>query len=133
MATQRSEASAEPSVGGRSPEDTMEMFAASVQDGDLDRLMTLYEPDAVLQPSTGEVLSGHEAIRGYLAQLLSLKPTMNVVPADVLLVGDVALVVNDWTMRGTAPDGSTVERGGRSADVLRRQPDGGWRVLIDHP
>jgi ketosteroid isomerase-like protein len=58
---------------------------------------------------------------------------MVVQPQQVLEAGDVALVVNDWTMAGTAPDGTPVVRDGRSADVLRRQPDGSWKVLIDRP
>ncbi len=137
MPTTRNEAKTsdrpEPAAGGRSPQQTMTLFVNCVHAGDLDGLIALYEPDAVLQPSTGDVFTGSEAIRGYLAQLLAMKPTMDVVPADVLQAGDTALVVNEWSMRGTAPDGSTIEGGGRSADVLRRQPDGGWLVLIDHP
>ena len=137
MPTTRNEAKTrdrpEPAAGGRSPEQTMALFVDCVHAGDLDGLIALYEPDAVLQPSTGDVFTGSEAIRGYLAQLLAMKPRMDVVPADVLQAGDTALVVNEWSMRGTAPDGSTIEGGGRSADVLRRQPDGGWLVLIDHP
>jgi ketosteroid isomerase-like protein len=42
-------------------------------------------------------------------------------------------VINEWTMTGTAPDGSEVRQGGLSDDVVRRQPNGTWLVLIDHP
>jgi ketosteroid isomerase-like protein len=52
---------------------------------------------------------------------------------EVLRADDVALVVNEWTMTGTAPDGSEVRQGGRSSDVVRRQPSGGWLVLVDKP
>ena len=58
---------------------------------------------------------------------------MVVNPGQVLVAGDVALVQNDWSMTGTASDGSTVTQGGRSADVVRRGVDGTWRVLIDRP
>jgi ketosteroid isomerase-like protein len=47
--------------------------------------------------------------------------------------GDVALVVNRWSLRGTEPDGAPVEMRGSSADVLRRQADGTWLVLVDDP
>ena len=36
-------------------------------------------------------------------------------------------------MTGIAPDGSLVQDGGYSADVFRRQSDGRWLILIDHP
>ena len=52
---------------------------------------------------------------------------------NVLTAGDVALVQNRWQLEGTQPDGSPVEMRGHSADVLRRTPDGGWRILIDDP
>jgi ketosteroid isomerase-like protein len=65
--------------------------------------------------------------------MLSLAPAMAVTPGQVLISGDIALVQNDWTMTGTAPDGTVVSQGGRSADVVRRAADGSWRVVIDRP
>jgi ketosteroid isomerase-like protein len=52
---------------------------------------------------------------------------------EVLVADDIALVMNDWSLVGTAPDGSEVTQGGRSSDVLRRQPDGRWLVVVDKP
>ena len=67
------------------------------------------------------------------AELLALRPRLDVTPVQVLRADDIALVVNDWTMTGTGPDGSPVRQGGRSADVVRRQTDGTWLVLVDKP
>ena len=120
--------------GARTPEHLMALFSKYVHAGDLDSLIALYEPDAVFKPGPdAPVLTGRDAIRSALAQMLALKPTMNVKVAERLTVGDLALVINEWSMTDTAPDGSPVKQGGRSADVLRRQPDGRWLVLIDHP
>lgn len=115
------------------PEALMQTFAAHVHAQDLEALMDLYEPDAVFMPEPGVVLSNPDEIRGALGAMLSLSPTMVVNPGQVLVAGDVALVQNDWSMTGTAPDGSTVTQGGRSADVVRLHADGNWRVLIDRP
>jgi uncharacterized protein (TIGR02246 family) len=104
-----------------------------VHAGDLDGLVALYEPNAVFEPVPGVVVEGREAIRQALGELLALQPTMVADTVDVLQADDVALVVNEWTMIGTAPDGSEVCQGGRSADVLRCQPDGSWLVLVDKP
>ena len=115
------------------PADCIAEFGRHVAARSLPGLMTLYEPGAVFIPAPGVVHTGHPAIEAALGQMLALEPVMQ---ADVIAVhqaGDVALVIVDWTLRGTAPDGSAVEQGGRSADVLRCQPDGSWRVLIDHP
>ena len=51
----------------------------------------------------------------------------------VLFAGDTALVANRWSLEGTGIDGEPLRMGGTSADVVRRQPDGSWRIAIDDP
>ena len=51
----------------------------------------------------------------------------------VLEAKGTALVINKWILRGTQPNGTPITMSGQSADVLRRQQDGTWRVLIDDP
>lgn len=36
-------------------------------------------------------------------------------------------------MTGTLPDRTPVSQTGLSVAVMRRQPDGAWRMVIDHP
>jgi uncharacterized protein (TIGR02246 family) len=115
------------------PEALMRTFTDRVHAGDLDGLVALYEPAAVFEPRPGVVAEGRKAIRQALAELLALGPRMIAETVQVLRADDVALVVNEWTMTGTTPDGTEVRQGGRSADVVRRQPDGGWLVLVDKP
>ena len=122
-----------PTLSTATPEALMQTFAAHVHAGDLDALLSLYEPDAVFMPEPDVILATRGEIRAALGAMLSLKPAMVVNPGEVLVAGDVALVQNDWSLTGTAPDGTTITQGGRSADVVRRQGDGTWRVLIDRP
>jgi uncharacterized protein (TIGR02246 family) len=111
----------------------MHRFSQYIAESQLDQLVALYAPDALFVPQPGVEHRGHAAIRGALSALLELSPQMEARVAEVHLAGDTALVVVDWTLQGTAPDGSAVSQNGRSADVLRRDNDGTWRVLIDHP
>ncbi len=46
---------------------------------------------------------------------------------------EIALLVVDWTITGTCPDGSPVDLAGTATDVARRGSDGYWRYLIDNP
>jgi uncharacterized protein (TIGR02246 family) len=117
----------------RTPQECIAQFGRHVAARDLAALMALYEPDAVFVPAPGVVHSGHAEIAAALGEMLALQPVMQAEVASVHSAGDVALVIVDWTLSGTAPDGSAMHQGGRSADVLRRQADGTWRVLIDHP
>jgi uncharacterized protein (TIGR02246 family) len=117
----------------RTPEDLLRRYAFHVGEGDLDGLMALYAPDAVFVPAPGVVHTGKDAIREALAAMLALSPALETRILEVHTAADIALAIVEWTMRGTAPDGSPVSQAGRSADVFRRLPDGSWRVLIDRP
>jgi uncharacterized protein (TIGR02246 family) len=115
------------------PEELMSRFGEYVSARALDRLVSLYESVAVFTPEPGVVHRGRAAIQAALAGLLELRPNMTTRVVEVHEADDIALVIVDWELRGTAPDGTAVTQGGRSADVLRRQSDATWRVLIDHP
>lgn len=117
-----------------SPTMLMELFAIRAANGDSSGLLALYEPDGVFEPGPGVILRGHDEIAPALEELAATRPVIEYggEPA-VVIVGDIALVSNGWTMTATLPDGAPVRQGGVSADVLRRQTDGTWRVLIDQP
>jgi uncharacterized protein (TIGR02246 family) len=108
-------------------------FAEACNSGDVDRALSLYEPDALLAPQPGQRARGTAAIREALVALLALKGRMASTNAYCMEVGDLALLRGDWTFAGTGPDGETVELAGRSAEVVRRQRDGSWLYVIDHP
>ena len=116
-----------------SPEDVNQLFAEALQASDSDGLVALYEPEASLVPQPGQLVTGTEAIRQAMIGYIAIKPTMNVEEQKVFQVDNIALVHASWEMTGTAPDGSSINMGGKSADVMRRQRDGTWLVLIDNP
>jgi uncharacterized protein (TIGR02246 family) len=116
------------------PAHLMTLFARRAADGDVQGLLALYEPEAVFEPRFGTVLRGADQIRPALAQLAGLTPTIEYAgEPDVVIVGDVAIVSNTWILTAPLPGGATHHDGGLSADVLRRQPDGSWLILIDQP
>jgi uncharacterized protein (TIGR02246 family) len=115
------------------PEAVIERFSQLLVEGDLDAMVELYEPDATFAPQPGTEVTGRDAIRDALAAFLAVKPRMTGRIEKVLCAGDTALVSNRWSLSGTAPDGSPVQMGSTSADVLRRRPDGSWGIVIDDP
>jgi uncharacterized protein (TIGR02246 family) len=115
------------------PEAVIERFSELLTRGDLDAIVELYEPDATFAPQPGESVTGRDAIRSALTGFLAVQPRMTGSIEKVLRAGDTALVANRWKLSGTAPDGSPVEMGATSADVLRRRADGSWGIVIDDP
>jgi len=117
-----------------SPTHLMSLFAQRAAAGDIDGLMALYEPGAVFEPQLGSVLRGTEAIRAALTAFAAMRPRIEYTgEADCVIVDDIAIVANTWTVVGELPNGGTHREAGLSADVLRRQPDGCWLILIDQP
>jgi uncharacterized protein (TIGR02246 family) len=115
------------------PTDVIDALSARLAHGDLEGALALYEPDATFAPQPGEQVSGLAAIRPALERFIALKPAMTGSIEKVLEADDVALVVNRWTLTGTGPDGAPIEMAGVSSDVMRRQGDGSWRILVDDP
>jgi uncharacterized protein (TIGR02246 family) len=115
-----------------SPAAVIETFADRLSRGDIEGALELYEPEATFVVQPGTVVSGTEEIRQALVRFAELRPTLTGEIQGVREGGDVALVLNRWSLSGEGPDGP-VGMSGTSADVLRRQDDGSWRVLIDDP
>lgn len=114
-------------------ENAVQDFVDAVNRGDLEAALRHYEPEATLVVQPGVVATGHAELREALSQLLALRPTLSSAACTTLVAADMALHHMHWALAGTAPDGTAVQQEGRSADVLRRQADGSWRIVIDNP
>jgi ketosteroid isomerase-like protein len=80
------------------------------------------------------VAAGHDEIRVVLSSLVEMQPAFRTKVVKVVGTGhDLALVYNDWSMSVKRPDGTLRETSGKALEVVRHQPDGGWRVVIDDP
>jgi ketosteroid isomerase-like protein len=103
------------------PEDLEHLFVERVNAGDVEGLVALYEPDAVMAAfPPGNVAIGSKAIRQVLSDFVAsgVKLTLGD-QQPALRVGDLAL-------------GSTrLVDGGVTAEVARRQRDGTWQWVID--
>jgi uncharacterized protein (TIGR02246 family) len=104
----------------RQPEDLGRMFVQRANAGDVEGLIALYEPDAVLAFPPGQLTSGRDAIRREYERFLAGRPTLEGDSQPALRLGDLALT-------------STRFSGGATAEVARRQPDGTWLWAIDQP
>ena len=104
------------------PEDLSRFIVERLNAGDVDGLVALYEPDAVLAMGRGQVASGAGEIRTAYEQIvagrLSFEPG---VQQATHRCGDLALT------------SSRLADGTITAEVARRQPDGTWLWVLDQP
>ena len=115
------------------PEQVLDSIVRGINSGDLESLVQLYENEAAFATQPGSLAHGVPGVREALAGFISMNGTLDLEVTRVLEVGDLALVIGVWSFDGTGPDGEPVRLEARNADVLRRQPDGTWRFVIDNP
>jgi ketosteroid isomerase-like protein len=120
-------------VPANTPEQIHALFEAAFNAQDIDSLMTLYEPEAAIVPQPGAVAIGIAPVREALLAFLALNGTIRLETNFSIETGDLALMSGKWSLKGTGPDGKAITLGAVTAEVARRQPDGAWLYVIDHP
>ena len=104
----------------RSPQDLERLLIARQWAGDVDGMVALYEPTAVIDSSDGRLVEGLEAILKYFAEYTaSGRKFQSGVQQPALIAGDLALTstrLADGTVTG---------------EVARRQANGTWLWVLD--
>lgn len=102
------------------PQDLERLLVARQRSGDVEGMLALFEPGAIIHTDDGRVVLGHEAMRAYYRELAAAGRFFAMGEQQPALVnGDLALTST------RSPDGSV------TAEVARRQPDGTWLWVID--
>jgi ketosteroid isomerase-like protein len=114
------------------PEDFHRSYAEAFNSGDVQSVVNLYEPNAVFVPQPDQVVSGHAAIAELPKQFQALGHMLGAM-RYFISAGEVALASATWQISGGDPDGKPIDVRETSADLLRRQPDGRWLLVVDHP
>jgi ketosteroid isomerase-like protein len=99
-----------------------------VNNRDIDGLMALYAEDATMVLVDGSTVTGLSAIREEWSALLAMNGHITLRSRFAIAAGDLAVLSNEWTFEVGGEQLSSV-----TAEVARRQPDGGWLYVIDHP
>jgi ketosteroid isomerase-like protein len=114
------------------PEDMATALVERFNSGKLSELVALYESEAVLVKPDGHPIKGHTDIAADLEYWLGLGLPLKVNARHVFTNDDIALIILDWAIDGTGPDGRQVHFHGSASDVVRRGADGVWRYWIDN-
>ncbi|MCB1746575.1 MAG: SgcJ/EcaC family oxidoreductase [Gammaproteobacteria bacterium] len=115
------------------PEIVHEQFLRRFRERDLEGLLELYEDEATFVTADGDATSGKTYLREFFADLLALDVELELETRYAARCGDIALLSNAWRLTGTDADGQPLERSGQTTEVARRQPNGRWLLIVDHP
>jgi ketosteroid isomerase-like protein len=122
-------------MSANTPAELLSLLNENINAGDLQAAVACYEPEAVfvLPEDQGGEARGQEAIGEAYAQFLAAKPTLTRNATVIVEASGVAVLLGDWSLEGTGPDGNPASTSGKFRDVVRQQPDGTWLYLIDNP
>ena len=115
------------------PEDIYPALVEGYNSGDLEAVVSLYDPKAAFVIKPGRVTKSPAELRGAMQHLVALRGRLSVNPRTFIRSDDLVLVLGTFTLCGRRGDGTPFERTSRFADVLRRQPDGRWLLAVDNP
>lgn len=112
---------------------SVETMTAAFHSGDLAGVLAAYEPGAAVAFAPGRAVSGQSALSEGFHDFFQISPRFSYSGHDVMVSGNLALHIAPWSMRGTAPDGSSIGQRGLSVAVLRRAANGKWQLVLDNP
>jgi uncharacterized protein (TIGR02246 family) len=118
------------------PEDCDRILIEAMEKGDIETTVALYEPDAVLFTESGDLMRGRDAIRRHNEEFISLKAKTTIDEIKTTISGDGSIATTRMKCTSVYLDpktGNQVRLLTNTVEVLRKQPDGTWRFLIDDP
>jgi uncharacterized protein (TIGR02246 family) len=115
------------------PAEIHSLFRHAFNLGDVEALIALYEPDAVLVVD-GKAVTGRESIRKALESFVARRGRMTLeTRAVVESEQGLAVVYGGWVIEPPMGLGAETATRGLSTEVVRKQPDGTWLFVIDNP
>ena len=109
-------------------------YAQVAGDKDLEGIVALYAPDAVVYPPEVESISGLEGIRGMMEAFMadpSAGGVFTPLYAQVSQGGDMGYTMDLVELTQTGPDGMPVVERARDFHVWRKDADGSWKLVVD--
>lgn len=123
-------------MSNTNPEYLHTEFSRAFAARDIEGLLGLYEDDAKFIDMEGNEVHGKAGIKEALEGFLAAAGPDGVMTLETNYAyecGDLAMLSNSWVLKATGPDGQPLEMAGKTVEVARKQPDGGWLMVLDNP
>jgi uncharacterized protein (TIGR02246 family) len=119
---------------GHRPADIYPALLKAFNTGDIDATLACYEPQARFVLKSGDAVRGAVELREMFRASFSNKPDLvlnvrKIIPAT----DDLSLVVVDWKSKTVSSSGEAKATAGTATDIVRRQADGTWKIVLDVP
>lgn len=93
----------------------------------------LYSEDTLVLPRGRPIVAGRDGMRRAVGGLAAgRKVDISLTERELMVEGDLAWIISDFTVRYTSPDGTVSDpEFGRSMILFKRDADGEWRIHRD--
>jgi ketosteroid isomerase-like protein len=108
-------------------EDAHATLAAAFNTGDVATVMSMYDTSGIIVPEPNKPVSGNDKFEESIKAILSIKGKMEIKTVYCLQTGDIALGRSEWSIS----DGNDVKISAKGIEVMKRQADGAWKIIID--
>lgn len=115
------------------PEEWPTQFTRHLNAGDLESVVALYEPNARFIGPSNELIVGRWRIGQALDLLIRSQTKLKSQVVQEVVVGDVAVLYTNFDGTTIDPSGSRVPMHTKAIEVLRRQENGTWQLIIGDP
>lgn len=109
-------------------EDAHATLAEAFNTGNVATVLSMYDFNGIIVPEPGKPVSGKEKFEDAIKAILSIKGKMEIKTVYCLQTGDLAVGRSEWNIT----DGTEVKVSAKGIEVMKRQPDGTWKIVIDH-
>src|SRR6478736_7112778 len=108
-------------------EDAHATLADAFNTGDVATVLRMYDVEGIIVPEPGKPVSGQAKFEEAIKGILSIKGKMEIKTVYCLQTGNIAVGRSEWNIT----DGSNVKISAKGIEVMKQQPDGTWKIVID--
>ena len=109
-------------------QDAHATLAAAFNTGNVDTVLSMYDFNGIIVPEPGKPVSGREQFEAAIRAILLIKGKMEIKTVYCLQTGNLAVGRSEWNIT----DGQEVKISAKGIEVMKEQPDGTWKIVIDH-
>jgi ketosteroid isomerase-like protein len=107
------------------PADVYPALLKAFNAGDIDATVACYEPQACFVLKSGHAARGAAELREMFRATFSYKPDLELDVRKIIVV--------EWKSKTVSSSGEAKVWAGTATDIVRRQPDGTWKLALDVP
>lgn len=108
--------------------DAHKTLAAAFNTGNVQTVLSMYDFNGIIVPEPGKPVSGRAKFEEAIKAILSIKGKMEIKTVYCLETNGLAVGRSEWNIT----DGDEVKISSKGIELMKQQPDGTWKILIDH-